>query len=422
MLTALTSCRKSTAALPVLVGAGFALGIVLFSSTVAGAGSKPTLHEIRVERVPAPILSLDVAQASGLAVAALSDGRVRVWHLDTGEILHEFGFKEPETDQRQKDEGEVEPIRVRFAPGGEILGVSYLSLIHLYDLRNWSELKTIGVEGEDVMRPLPQPQLSQRPLVEKRPDDINTGTRKWVQRKMLGDGRTRITDFAFTMDGTAIVASYCRISCYDKPGGTRWTISSGHEPVRMWELATARMLWEHYSDANRITQRVVPSPDGRRFVEVVFQPGHWLLQVKDLPLGRESYSITLSPFPHEAPDVAFTSDGQHFMSLWSEQHKAWQTASYDSSNGRILDEFIDRAGSSRLALSPDNLLLAATTWRGFAFKLWDMGKRKVVLTKAPRLLGLNIPTLDSIFVVANGHKIVASDRMKGFVFTYELTD
>jgi hypothetical protein len=55
---------------------------------------------------------------------------------------------------------------------------------------------------------------------------------------MLGDGRTRITDFAFTPDGTAIVVSYCRISCYDMPSGVRWMISNGHEPV----LALAQEL------------------------------------------------------------------------------------------------------------------------------------------------------------------------------------
>jgi len=379
------------------------------------------VKEVRVERLPAPILSLDAAQASDLAVAALSDGRVRVWHLDTGEILRDFAFKAPETDQRQKDEGEVEPIRVRFAPGGKILGVSYLSLIHLYDSQTWSELKTLGVEGEDVMRPLPPPQLSQRPPVEKQPDDINTGTRKWVQRKMLGDGRTRISDFAFTPAGTAIVASYCRTSCYDNPGGVRWTISKGHEPVRMWELATRRMLWEHYSDSNQTTERIVPSPDGRLFVEVVFQPGQWLLQLRDLATGQRSCSITLFPFPHDAPDIAFTSGSQYFISLWGERHRSWQMAAYDPSNGRILAEFTDRAGSSRLALSPDDRWLAVVTWRGIAFKLWDIEKHKIVLTEVPRLLGLYVPKLDGI-LVANGHRIVASDPMKGIVFTYDLTD
>jgi WD40 repeat protein len=87
-----------------------------FSHSDAKTERKLATRDIRVERLTSPILSLDVAPGSDLAVAAMSNGRVRAWHLDTGEILHEFGFTEPETDQRQKDEGEVEPIRVRFAP------------------------------------------------------------------------------------------------------------------------------------------------------------------------------------------------------------------------------------------------------------------------------------------------------------------
>src|ERR1700691_4224548 len=124
----------------VLVIAIAAPGIPLFSRADAESGSKPAIRDVRVERLPAPILSLDVAPGSDLAVAAMSDGRVRVWHLDTGELVHEFGFTEPETDQRQKDEGEVEPIRVRFAPDGKTLGVSYLSRVHLYNVGVWSEL------------------------------------------------------------------------------------------------------------------------------------------------------------------------------------------------------------------------------------------------------------------------------------------
>ncbi len=232
----LTSC--------VLGFAVVATGIPLFSRARTESGRKPTIRDVRVERLPAPILSLDVAPSSDLAVAAMSDGRVRALHLDNGELVHEFGFTEPDTDLRQKDEGEVEPIRVRFAPDGKTLGVSYLSRVHLYNVGVWSELKTIGVEGEDVMRPIPQPRLSSHPVVEKEPDDINTGTRKWAQRKTLGDGRTRITDFAFTADGSRMVVSYCRETCYDRPCLFALRFASGQDPVRLWEVSTRRMFIE----------------------------------------------------------------------------------------------------------------------------------------------------------------------------------
>ncbi len=299
--------RNITTALTstVLVFAIVAPGIPPFSRADAER-HKPAIRDVHVERLPAPILSLDVAPGSDLAVAAMSDGRVRAWRLDTGELVHEFGFIEPETDQRQKDEGEVEPIRVHFTPDGKTLGVSYLSRVHLYNVGVWSELKTIGVEGEDLMRPIPQPQLSSRPAVEKDPDDINTGTRKWLQRKAQGDGRTRITDFAFAANGAWLVVSYCKESCYDRPSLFAFSFAGGHDPIRLWEVRGGRLLWEYYCGANQIPRRVAPSPDSKLLVVVVGRG----MQFRELATSRELRSITFPPHlhPHEPYDVAFAPD------------------------------------------------------------------------------------------------------------------
>jgi WD40 repeat protein len=405
----------------VLVFAIVASGIPLFPRADAQSGRKPAIRDVRAERLPAPILSLDVAPGSDLAAAALSDGRVRAWHLDTGELVHEFGFTEPDTDQRQKDEGEVEPIRVRFAPDGKTLGVSYLSRVHLYNVGAWSKLKAIGVEGEDVMRPIQQPQLSSRPAVEKEPDDINTGTRKWFERKTRGDGRIRITDFAFARDGAAMVVSYCGGGCYDMPSSLRWMYPSGHDLVRLWEVKTGQMVWEHYSDPNQIAERVVPSPDGKLLVEVVFQPGRWLLRLMELMGGRELHLIVTSIRTHEPPDVAFTSDSQHFVSLWNEPRKLGQMTLFDTATGQVVDRFIDRAAAQRVAISTNGLWLAITTWRGVAFRVWDLEKRKPLLTMTPRLSGVHVRSLDVRFAM-NDRRIVVSDKSNSLVFTYELTD
>lgn len=403
----------------VLVFAIVAPGISLSSRADAESGRKPAVRDVRVERLPAPILSLDVAPGSDLAVAAMSDGRVRAWHLDTGELVHEFGFTEPNTDQRQKDEGEVEPIRVRFAPDGKTLGVSYLSRVHLYSVGAWSELKTIGVEGEDVMRPIPQPQLSSRPAMPKEPDNIDTGTKKWAHRKTLGDGRTRITDFAFTADGSDLAVSYCRESCYDQPAMFAFRFAGGHDPVRLWELSSGRMLWEFYSGLNQIPGRVAPSPDSRLLIVVVGRG----LQFRELATGQELRSITFPPHlnPHEPPDVAFTPDSRHFVTLWSEPHKMWQMALFDTATGEIVHRFVDRAGAQRVAVSTDGLWLAITTWRDAALKLWDLEKRKPVLTITPRYSGVHVRSLEVRFAM-NDRRIVVSDKSNGLVFTYELTE
>jgi WD40 repeat protein len=285
----------------------------------------------------------------------------------------------------------------------------------------WHETKALGVEGEDVMRPVPRPELSQRPLVEKVPDDINTGTRKWVQRKTFGDGRTRIKDFTFTPDGRAVVASYCRGSCYDKPSSITFSNPSGHDPVRLWEIGTERTVWEHDSGPNRITDRVVPTPDGRLLVEVVFQPGHWNLQVRDLATGRESHSITLSAMPSEPPDVVFTPDSHRFVSLWAEPHKMWQMALFDTASGQVLAHLTDAAGAQRVAISANGKWLAITTWRGKAFKLWDLAARKPLVTMKPRHPDVRVWYFDVRFT-SDGRRIVVSDRPNGLVFTYAITD
>jgi WD40 repeat protein len=387
----------------------------------AGRDGNPAVREMRVERLSAPVLSLDVAPGGDLAVAAMSDGRARVWHLDTGELVREFSFTEPDTDARQKDEGEVEPIRVRFAPDGKALGVSYLSHVYLYSVAAWSESKALGVDGEDVVRPIPRPELSSRSAIEKTPDDINTDTRKWDQRKTLGDGRTRITDFAFTAGGAELVVSYCRQSCYDRPSSFAFRFPGPSDPVRLWELKTGRMMWEHHSDLNQIPERVVPSPDGKLFAEVVFQPGHWLLQLQDFATSRELCSIVFLPHlhPHEPPDVAFTPDSRHFVTLWSEPKKMWQMAMFDATSGDIVEHFIDHAGAQRVAASTNGLWLAITTWRGAALKLWDLERRKPLLTITPRFAGVHPRTLDVRFAM-NDQRVVVSDKSNGLVFTYAL--
>jgi WD40 repeat protein len=418
----LTCIKKSAAmrAFHALIVGSLTAGIALCSR--ADGANNPALSEIRVDRLQAPILSLDVAPESDLAVAALSNGRVRVWHIDTGEVVHEFGFTEPETQPRQKDEGEVEPIRVRFAPDEKTLAVSYLNRIYLYQVGIWSQARTLGVEGEDEMRPVAQPQLSERPLVKKGSDDLNTGTKKWAQRKTVGDGRTRITDFAFIPDGTAIVVSYCRMSCYDKPNGVRWMLSKGHEPVRLWDLRTGRIMWEHYSGPNRTTCRVVLSPDGKLLVEVVFRPGHWDLQLADPASGQESSLIVLSPFPDEPPDVVFAPDGPRFISMWNEPRKIWQMALFDTANGRVLAHFTDSAGATHAAISPNGLWLVTTTWRGTDFKLWDLAKRNPLMVVSPRRVGVRVRSLDDIRFASNGRSIVVSDRRDGLVFIYSMKD
>jgi len=60
-----------------------------------------------------------------MAAVALSDLRVRVWRLDSGQVERELSFPEPETDQRLKLDSDVEPISLRFSPDGKTLAVGF---------------------------------------------------------------------------------------------------------------------------------------------------------------------------------------------------------------------------------------------------------------------------------------------------------
>src|SRR5438105_12465229 len=64
--------------------------------------AKPNLLEVRTERLSKFIQEFDIADGSDLAAVALSDLRVRVWSLKSGQVVHEFAFPEPESDQRLK--------------------------------------------------------------------------------------------------------------------------------------------------------------------------------------------------------------------------------------------------------------------------------------------------------------------------------
>ncbi len=91
-------------------------------SSISQQKTKPYLREVRIDILSAFILSFDIASNSDLAAAAVADRRIRVWKLSSGEVIHEFSFPSPETDENLKFPGATEPISVRFFARCEILG------------------------------------------------------------------------------------------------------------------------------------------------------------------------------------------------------------------------------------------------------------------------------------------------------------
>jgi len=364
-----------------------ALPLSLFSQQA----SKPQLREIRMDKLSAFILSFDIASSSDFAAAALVDRRIRVWKLSSGEVQHEFSFPAPETDEHLKVSGEVEPISVRFSPDGKYLAISFLSRIYLYDVVTWTEKMSLGVPGEDQHRPdlkiTPEtPQLEKRSTEQAQADknkpvlSLNESMRAWARASEKGDGRTRITDFAFTKDGFSIIASYCRWKCYATTW-LRWeAFPSGSDPVRLWDIASARLVWEHVYDEKSVTTRIVPSLDATRFAVVQASPGHCAVGMHNLSDGTSLWSHPLGPCP-DPPPISFYEDSRSFITNRVEEgnrkNKLWRNiGTYETSSGRMIGDFPKRDTVRDFDVSSDGRWLASTSWSGLRFQIWICRRKK----------------------------------------------
>ena len=383
----------------------FGISPVLFgaraSPSLDGARVKPSLREIRIERFSGPILAFDIANDSDLAAVALSDLHVRIWKLSSGEVVHEFSFAEPATDQRLKLDVDVEPISLHFSPNGKILAVSFLNVIHLFDVETWQENTSLAVEGEDKLRPgvtiTPQtPQLKPRTAGQARTQseqpigDINQTMRKWAAELHKGDGRTRLRDFSFVKDGLFILASYCRGACWTWPG-VRWdAFPSGKDPLRLWNLHSTKIVWEKVYDPRGVISRVVPSPEGERFAAVDSELGRCAVGVYDLSDGRVLWSHPLGPCD-QPPSVTFLRDGQSLITNRVEEgnrkNKLWRYAAiYRTNDGKKIADLSGQKGIRNADISPNGRWLVSTSWGGREFQIWDMQSKKIVITQVPKAL------------------------------------
>jgi WD40 repeat protein len=415
-------------------------GLVLAPDGLAGRGRtepmrRSTLREIRVDRFPGAILSLDVGSNSNL-VAALSDLRVHVWDLESGESLHEFPFPEPPTEARQKLASEIEPIHVRFSPDGKTLAVSFLSRIYLYEVGSWREIQTLGVAGEDTMRPRPTPQLEKRPdsgqkSEEKPSPNLNRAMHDWLETKRQGDGRTRITDFKFTSDGSFILAAYCRGSCYKIPGRFVGASPTGNDPVRLWEVNSGRLLWERVLDPDGVVERVVPAPDGRRFAVAETKPGLCAVGVYDLKDGHVAFSLPWISFAGIAPTLRFTPDSRYLLTFHAEEgpikfvggrvkYIPWaHLALYEVSDGKITEAFPGKDEVRDSDLTGDGRWLVSTNWRGLRFQIWNVEERKPLIMATPKEWKWHGPPIDRVRFSPDGRRLIVGSDSAGMLAVFQ---
>lgn len=379
----------------------------LFSVGVALAGThtssvEPILRQLRIEELSKPVLAFDIANGSDLAAAALSDLHVRVWRLSSGQLVHEFSFSEPPTDQNLKLENEVEPISLHFSPDGKTLGVAFLNAIYLYNVETWEEKKRLSVEGEDRLRPditatSERPQLKPRTAEQAQTQseqpisDINQRMRKWAAERHQGDGRTRISDFTFARGEQLVLASYCRGACWVWPGVRRDRFPSGRDPVRLWNARSAKTIWENAYDPKGVISGVVPLPDGNRFLAVNSQLGRCAVGGFDMDTGQSLWSHSIGPCD-QPPSILVLPDGLSFITnrvdeanRENRKKKLWRYAAiYETSTGKKKANFPEADGISAADISSDGHWLAAIVWKGTQFQIWDLQAKKVVLRAIPK--------------------------------------
>jgi WD40 repeat protein len=418
----------------------FFVVVLLLSSKAASSfpadDGKLNLNEVRVDNLSSFILSFDIANGSNIAAAALAEGRIHIWDLTTGQFLHEIVLTPPQTDDGMKVPGEVEPISLHFSPDGKSLGVSFLNRICIYDVSNWSETATLGVAGEELQRADPKnvpstPQLQRRSSADaeankSKPDlSLNDKMRAWAAAKARGDGVTRITDFAFTIDGNSIIAAYCRGECYASPSFRSVPFPTGNDPVRLWNIDSKRLLWEVAYGQQSAVDEIIPSPDGIRFAAVHARPGRCAVAMHNVNDGA---ILWIHEFANcsDPPGVQFSRDGRSFITNrlgeGEPKDKLWRKAAiYESSSGELLGDFSRGSTVRNSDMSLDGRWFAVTTWDGYHFQIWDRSSGKPLAMGTPKEWRWGGPPMNRIRFSPDGRWLVVGNNKAGILIVYRLS-
>ncbi len=156
--------------------------------------------------------------------------------------------------------------------------------------------------------------------------------------------------------------------------GTR--LASGHADgaVRVWELASSRLLREWRGHTGAITSLAF-SPDGQRLVS-----GSADQTARIWPLGADTPPVVLQPHATRVHAVAFAPDGARVLTAAGSTARLWNTA-----DGQQQAVLAGHAGPViAVAFSPDGRQ-AATGGRDASVRLWDLSTAKALhVLKADR--------------------------------------
>jgi len=150
-------------------------------------------------------------------------------------------------------------------------------------------------------------------------------------------------------------------------------------------FVSANVKWERSYDPRGVMDRVVLSPDDKRFAAVNAQLGRCAVGIYDLSdgdlYGRKPFGPCAQPRASN-----FYKTVRLFLTNRVEEsnhkNKSWRKAAiYDTNTGKRITDLSDNEGVGEADISSDGRWLASTTWGGRHFQVWDLQAKRIVITQ-----------------------------------------
>jgi WD40 repeat protein len=186
-------------------------------------------------------------------------------------------------------------------------------------------------------------------------------------------------------------------ACAVTPDGRRMVSASGDRTLKVWELASGRVLSTFEGHLGGVTACAV-APDGRR---VVSASGDHTLRVWDLDTGR--VLATCIGHTERVTACAVTPDGRQVASASADR----TLAIWDLGSGSVVTTFeghTDRV--TACVVTPDGRRLISASWDQ-TLKIWDLDRRQAVIT----LLG-HTDQVTACAVTPDGRRVISASKDK----------
>lgn len=311
---------------------------------------------------------VDVSR-DGRIIAISEDNKLRVWEVETHNLLFSLVSDETEVDY------------VTFSPNGEVLVSGWGSTIKLWKVGTWQLIRTISVDAGPIQLATYSPDGKILALVAG--DEIKLWNVEVDQEIFTLKGHEySINAVAFSPDGKLLA-------------------SGSWDGIKLWSVETGAEICTLTGPTNDVWS-VTFSPDGRVLAAgasdaIVLWEAGWRFR----SFAGHTDSVSSVAF---SPDGAFLASGS-----WDGTIKLW-----DMSTGREIFTFIGHKGPvNSIAFSPDGKILASGS-RDATIKLWDVTTGQEIHTFTGHM-----GSVESVAFSPDG-RILASGSKDGTVLVWDV--